>query len=143
MIRLDWLKRFIVFSGADIGGRDVQELAAVLGDPAEVLPYLVVHGRAFAEWPKARAALARAGASAAQPQPRNAEDGRRRGAPLSRIRSGLYESLHAALVSSEVQRGLEPVERGLNSEDLLRLIKRVRLDEDRGADSPSMFIARD
>jgi hypothetical protein len=186
-----WLRRIIAYSGADTGGYDADHLAMLLEDQAEVLPYLILRGRGFANWPKARTALARAAASAPRVRAGDAIGAQ---PPLSEFRTELYEGIRDALLASatnrppvvakpagvvkpavvrkpktspepagptakaEPKRRPEPepepeTELGPTPdpvaektprtvEETLGAIRRIRFDEARAADSPSMFISR-
>jgi hypothetical protein len=136
-----WLRQTLEYSEADPAGHDPEHLARLLEDPAEVLPYLMTRVRGFERWPKARAALAKGASGTPKSRPGGAIW---REANLSAHRAELYEVLREALVDSAARHPWRP-EAPRPTEDLLNLIKRIRFEEARGGDSPSLFItaARD
>jgi hypothetical protein len=144
MIEPNWLRRAIALAEADTGGIDGGALAALLSEPNEVLPYLFVHANGFAGWPRARAALAQAAANAIGAVRTSSEPGPCP-APASPDRPALYSALRSALVAGEVARarGSEAGDRPIEIAAALHLIGSVRFDENRGADTASMFIRED
>jgi hypothetical protein len=144
MIDPDWLRRVIAFAEADTKGLDAALLAALLDEPAEVLPYLFTRADGFAGWTKARAALTKAGANAVRQPPH--VDRAPRAAAASPDREALYAALHASVTGEEdddLAADEEKREPASDPATLERLIANVRLDERRGIDSPSMFITGD
>jgi len=137
----DWLLRIAALADADLGGIEPERLAALLDDPAEVMPFLLTRADGFADWSKGRAALAKAIRAFPRP-PRTDPDAPRR-KPASPRRSELYDKMRATLVGSDVHWQPDWEERGIHIEELLTLVKSVRFDEERGQDSPGMFISRD
>jgi hypothetical protein len=138
MIDIRWLRRLLAFDHVDTGGLDAEALAASLQAAEEVLPFVITRGHGFSDWPQARQALARA----AQESTRTASapyEGRTR--TLSPRRAALYDQMRAAMIGSDVQWQPDCEERCPRIDTLVDLVKEVRLDEDRGGDSPSMFIA--
>ena len=71
MIDPDWLKRVLRLSGGDAFGKQPAQLARLLDQPEEVLPYLMGNG-GFADWPGVRMALAKVMAAVPRATPRAA-----------------------------------------------------------------------
>jgi hypothetical protein len=141
----DWFESICDLAEVEVAGFDRERLPELLGEVGEVLPFVLVHGGGFADWPVARAALSQAIRSF--PRARDARPeagpGDLAGPLPSPDRRTLYDRMRRTLVGSDVHWRPDWEERGIHVEDLLGTIKAVRLDERRGDDNPSMFIMRD
>ena len=132
MMDREWLAQVCALAEADTGGMEVSQLAALLGEAAEVLPWLVMRAGGFARWPMARQALKKAARDFTRPtQMRPPVAGHP--TPASDQRAALYDKARALLAENG----------GAEVAEVVALISRVRRDEGAGKASPSMFIRRD
>lgn len=145
MIDRSWFGNVCDLAEVDLAGLDREGLPELLGEVAEVLPFVLVRGGGFADWPLARAALDQAIRSfprARDARPRELPGGRTALAP-SPERRVLYDRMRRTLVGSDVHWRPDWEERGIHVDELLDTVRAVRLDERRGDDNPGMFIMRD
>lgn len=95
MIDRTWLETLFCLGGGDRSSKNLDQLCQELGEQSEVLPYLLLMGGSFADWPAARTALRTAARSVTRPTQMRVAHGARPQLPA--LRRDLHSSLGEVL----------------------------------------------
>jgi hypothetical protein len=122
-----WFATISCLTGAKISGDAAERLRATLGVEDEVLAYLLLRTRAFADWPDARHAFRRSVRSVIRPQPGFRQLG-------ARTESAALRSAFAAATIARMRGDVA-------DEPVAETMTQLRLAGSGQTDEPHIFIA--